>query len=98
MAIPANMVAAHNPNPQQAFIDTIDAIAIGGTPQELEHTMAATIACHSSVTAGQQLNTKQMQSIITRLAVTPEPHHCPHGRPTTLTLSKHRIETEFKRR
>ena len=98
MAIPANMVAGHNPNPQQAFIDTIDAIATGGTPQELEHTMAATIACHSSVTAGQQLNFKQMQSIVTRLAVTPEPHHCPHGRPTTLTLSKQRIETEFKRR
>ena len=98
MAIPANMVARRNTSPQQALIDTLNAIENGGTPQELEHTMAATIACHSSVTAGDALNHEQMQSIVTQLAVTPEPHHCPHGRPTTLTLSKHRIETEFKRR
>ena len=65
--------------------------------QEANHAMAATVACHSAVRAGDRLTEQEMQAIIEQLADTPEPHHCPHGRPTVITISKHRLEREYRR-
>ncbi len=75
----------------------IDQIAAEDLLQGANHPMAATVACHSAVRAGDRLTAQEMQAIIEQLADTPEPHHCPHGRPTVITISNHRLEREFRR-
>ena len=60
--------------------------------------MAATVACHSAVRAGDRLTAQETQAIIKQLADTPEPHHCPYGPPTVITVAKHRLERESRRR
>lgn len=64
--------------------------------QEANHAMAVTVACHLPVRAGDRLTAQEMQAIIEQLADTPEPHHCPNGRPTVITVSRHRLEREVR--
>ena len=61
---------------------------------EVEKALAATMACHSAVRAGDHLTVEEMESIIQQLADT----HDPHGRPTSLQLKNSHIEMEFRRR
>ena len=61
------------------------------------YAMAASIACHSAIRAGQGLEPQEMAALVEALAHTRNPHHCPHGRPTTIRLSTSMLEREFGR-
>jgi DNA mismatch repair protein MutL len=67
----------------------------------LEKELLAALAsqsCHSSVRAGQRLNEVQARSLLNQMTKTDFSGHCPHGRPTSITLSWSEIERMFKRR
>ena len=57
----------------------------------------ATTACRAAVKAGQELNQRQMQIILDDLSKTPNPHTCPHGRPTIIKFSSNDLAKMFKR-
>lgn len=57
----------------------------------------ATTACRAAVKAGQELNQRQMQIILDDLSKTPNPHTCPHGRPTIIKFSSNNLSKMFKR-
>ena len=97
-ALPLPLTAPHCPRPEhilQRLLDEFAAEQLVSSPQQA---VAATIACHSATRAGDVLGVNQMQAIIEQLAETPEPHHCPHGRPTIVQISTLRLEQEFRRR
>ena len=62
-----------------------------------EHKYLATIACHSSVKAGDNLVNKEMIEIIEKLRITTSPFSCPHGRPTILNFTYNKLEKDFRR-
>ncbi len=57
----------------------------------------ASIACHSSIRAGQRLHNIEMQNIISDLKDLKTSYTCPHGRPIIWKLSKYEIEKNFNR-
>jgi len=57
----------------------------------------ATLACHSVVRAGEQLDYAEMTSLIERLQRCENPMHCPHGRPTIVRLEAPDFAKLFKR-
>ena len=59
--------------------------------------LAATIACHSSVRAGQPLHADAMAAIVRDLAATAHPTLCPHGRPTIVRVPKDDLSRWFGR-
>ena len=59
--------------------------------------IAASIACHSAVRAGQGLDQQEMEALGHALATETDPHHCPHGRPTTIRVTTGMLEREFGR-
>ncbi len=63
-----------------------------------ERRVAATIACHSTVRAGQTLSLAEMESLITLFSDANFPRLCPHGRPTMVHLSSAQLERQFGRR
>jgi DNA mismatch repair protein MutL len=63
----------------------------------LEH-VCGTMACHSSVRAGRQLNTHEMNTILREMEATPYSGQCNHGRPTYVELKLHDIEKLFGRK
>jgi DNA mismatch repair protein MutL len=70
----------------------------GSTPQDWQEKMLTTIACHSSVRAGQSLSHEEMRQLLQQLERCEFPRSCPHGRPTALLLSQAQLERQFGRR
>lgn len=97
-ALPLSLTASHCPKPEHVLQRLLDEFAAEQIISSPEQAVAATIACHSAVRAGDALDDVEMQAIIKQLAQTAEPHRCPHGRPTIVQVSKLRLEQEFRRR
>ena len=85
-------------NPEGMLTNLLDELVFETVTTEVEKALAATMACHSAVRAGDHLTLEEMESIIQQLADTHDPHTCPHGRPTSLQLKNSHIELEFRRR
>ena len=94
----------------QAFLEVLDErsggeidesdgiIASGADAVDMrERRIAATIACHSTVRAGQSLSLSEMESLIAVFRDADFPRLCPHGRPTMVHLSSAQLERQFGR-
>lgn len=57
----------------------------------------ATTACHSSIRFNRPLSMAEMKKVITDLQNCKQPYHCPHGRPTVITISNTQLRKEFER-
>ena len=60
--------------------------------------IAASIACHGSVRAGQRLSAAEMNGLLREMEATPLSGQCNHGRPTWIELKKTDLERLFARR
>ncbi len=97
-AIPATLTMRNNPDPAEALINLLDAVSVEQVVMEREDALAATIACHGSVRAGDTLSMDEMDALLRQLEMTENPHHCPHGRPTVIHFTQYQLEREFGRR
>jgi DNA mismatch repair protein MutL len=94
-AIPAGFAATDIASAIRAFIDRL------GSEQRVADPFAraaATVACHSSVRAGQSLALEEMRRLVEDLEKTANPRTCPHGRPTLIHVATDLIERQFGRR
>lgn len=85
-------------DPARSLRDVLDLAAFDGLLKEREDILAASVACHSAIRAGQSLTEGEMRGLLEQLEVTDNPHTCPHGRPTLLHFSSYQMEREFGRR
>ena len=60
---------------------------------ELLHSMA----CKAAVKAGNKLSSDSMQHLLRLAAAEMNAHHCPHGRPSTVILTREEIDKMFER-
>ncbi|MEE8046872.1 MAG: DNA mismatch repair endonuclease MutL [Dehalococcoidia bacterium] len=98
-SVPASLATrASGDGAGQVFIRVLDELSEGGTGETWRDRMLATIACHSSVRAGQVLSLEESKDLIRQLERTERPNTCPHGRPTIVQLNVNDLEREFKRR
>lgn len=59
---------------------------------------AALIACHGAVKMGERLSPGDIRRLVEDLMSCKDPLHCPHGRPTMVSLYRESIEKLFERR
>ena len=59
--------------------------------------LAATLACHSAVRAGQALGADAMRVIVRDLGAARHPTLCPHGRPTSIRIPREDLSRWFGR-
>ncbi len=57
----------------------------------------ATMACHSSIRAGQALSHEEMQSLLANMDEFPLSSFCPHGRPVSVNYGFNQLEKDFGR-
>lgn len=67
-------------------------------PRSWRDKLAASLACHAAVRAGQLLTTEEMRELISQLERTKLPNACAHGRPTMMHLSQGQLEKGFGRK
>lgn len=94
-AVPAVLTAR---DPGKALVDVLDMVAFDGLMKERDYALAASLACHSAIRAGQSMTESEMRALLEQLEATDNPHTCPHGRPTLIHFSTYNMEREFGRR
>jgi DNA mismatch repair protein MutL len=65
--------------------------------EELLHEIMDMMACKAAVKAGDPLTGAEIEALLARRDLVERSSNCPHGRPTTLRLSLHDLEKQFKR-
>ncbi|MEZ5940135.1 MAG: DNA mismatch repair endonuclease MutL [Planctomycetaceae bacterium] len=55
------------------------------------------MACKAAIKAGQRLSSEEIESLLEQRHLCDDHHHCPHGRPTALVLSRSELDRQFGR-
>jgi DNA mismatch repair protein MutL len=97
-AVPA-ILGTRDPGPalERVLRDLVEREAADWAVAGTRDRLAATLACHSAVRAGQLLNLEQMASIVRDVFGTAHPTLCPHGRPTMVRLPREELSRWFGR-
>ena len=67
------------------------------TRDSLKEAVAASYACHTSIRAGERINTEEMKALIFQLLNAREPFVCPHGRPIMIKIPVIELDRMFDR-
>ena len=65
--------------------------------EEIRDNILATMACHSSIRAGQKLSPEEVKELFRLMDNTGFRSNCPHGRPVHFTLTHSELEKRFLR-
>ena len=87
-----------NTDSEAVLIEALELLGQAQDPSLAGDSLAASIACHGAVRAGDSLTHEEMSGLLRQLEASDSPHTCPHGRPTMLQLSTSNLEREFGRR
>jgi DNA mismatch repair protein MutL len=66
-------------------------------PERLLDEVLHGMACRAAIKAGDPLSEAEMRALVRDRKTTEDGHHCPHGRPTTLALSRQELDRQFRR-
>ncbi|MDE2518896.1 MAG: DNA mismatch repair endonuclease MutL [Methanocorpusculum sp.] len=80
----------------EIIAQALDKTSSGGEESVLDRVLK-TAACRSVVKGATPMTTEQMQRLLRQLMATRSPYTCPHGRPTTIVLTKERLAAMFLR-
>ncbi len=69
-----------------------------GSAEEPAHRVAASLACHAAVRAGQTMTDDEQRELLRLLEASEQPRTCPHGRPTMVHVSSDALARQFRRR
>ena len=57
----------------------------------------ASMSCKAAVKGNSRLSRTEVEVLIGELLQLENPYHCPHGRPTIISMTKRELEKKFKR-
>lgn len=57
----------------------------------------ASMSCKAAVKGNHRMSEAEAKQLISDMLTLENPYHCPHGRPTTISMSKYELERKFKR-
>jgi len=57
----------------------------------------ASLSCKAAVKGNHRMSEEEAKQLISDMLTLDNPYHCPHGRPTTISMSKYELERKFKR-
>ncbi len=80
----------------QEILDELAGESVTGTPESIRMRIA-TMACKAAVKGNMRLDRQEAERLIDELLTLDNPYHCPHGRPTVISMSKYELEKKFKR-
>ncbi len=78
------------------LLDELSEGPVNGAPDIILQKIAS-MACKAAVKGNMAFDTAGMEELIDELLALEDPYHCPHGRPTIISMSKYELEKKFKR-
>lgn len=95
-AVPANLFGLGG---KQLMVEILDSLASfhGNEKPDMITEKIASMSCKAAVKGNQKLSQAEVEKLIDKLLTLENPYHCPHGRPTIISMSKYELEKKFKR-
>lgn len=95
-AVPSNLYGLEE---EELFLEMLDHLGADGDKNALQlfTSRLATMACKAAVKGNHKLSPQEADTLIDELLTLENPYHCPHGRPTIISMSKTELEKKFKR-
>lgn len=78
-------------------LDKLAAAAADGSRGMLIDEVLHGLACRAAIKAGDPLSQAEIDALVRDRRLVQDSHHCPHGRPTSLTLSRQELDRQFRR-
>ncbi len=98
LAVPDNL---YNLDAKALFLELLDDMVSQTATQVLTTEMiwnkVATASCKAAIKGNQRISAAEVETLIRELLTLENPYHCPHGRPTMISMSRYEIEKKFKR-
>lgn len=84
---------------KQMFLEVLDELCESGSrgSYQVVEEKIASMSCKAAVKGNNRLSREEALELIDLLMTLDNPYHCPHGRPTIVTISKAEMEKKFKR-
>lgn len=96
-AVPDNLFGVAKKELLIEMIDSLsDEIYTGLTPDVIDEKIAS-MSCKAAVKGNMRLSAAEADALIEELLGLKNPYHCPHGRPTIISMTKRELEKKFKR-
>ncbi len=96
--IPLDLYGADNE--QTFFLEILDELTEDTATDRDPKVVTARIAnmaCKASVKGNTRMTEAEVDALLDELLTLENPYHCPHGRPTLITMSRYEIDKKFKR-
>lgn len=95
-AVPANLYSLGS---KELLLDIIDSLSMesSSVQSNMISEKIASMSCKAAVKGNNKLSVSEAEALIGQLLKLENPYHCPHGRPTIISMSKYEIEKKFKR-
>lgn len=94
--VPADLCGLTGGELFMQLLDELVAEKLHGSPEILVEKVAS-MSCKAAVKGNMVLSEQEAKAMIDLLLTLDNPYHCPHGRPTTISMTKQEIEKKFKR-
>ncbi len=95
-SVPAELYGCSESGLFKEMLDELTEGDIHGAPAVVRQRIA-TMACKAAVKGNTSFDCAGMEALMEQLLALEDPYHCPHGRPTIISMSKYEIEKKFKR-
>jgi len=83
---------------RELLMEMIDELADAGKAgMNLLAERVATASCKAAVKGNNRLSFAEAEHLLEELLTLDNPYHCPHGRPTIISMSQYELEKKFKR-
>lgn len=95
-AVPTNLYGLEE---EELFLEMLDNLTTDKDkdPLGIFASRLATMACKAAVKGNHQMSPQEADKLIDELLTLENPYHCPHGRPTIISMTKTELEKKFKR-
>lgn len=94
--VPVDLYGCNAKEMLLAVLEELSGSSMKGAP-DIVYEKLASMACKAAVKGNNSLSRTEMDRLIDQLLELEDPYHCPHGRPTIISMSKYEIERKFKR-
>lgn len=95
-AVPDNLFSVDGKDLFVEMLDELSELSINRT-SDLILEKVALMSCKAAVKGHDKLSLAEMDALMEELLECENPFHCPHGRPTIISMSKYELEKKFKR-
>ncbi len=95
-SVPANLFGIKGKELLVEMLDGLSQFHGRETPQIITEKIAS-MSCKAAVKGNQKLSRQEVEALIAELLTLENPYHCPHGRPTIISMTKYELEKKFKR-